>query len=236
MYKEHPVFTPPPDDAILWRYMDFPKFVSLVDSSSLFFPRADQLGDPFEGSFSPLNFSTLAERYTPDVAEGIRKAMPGFARLRASHFINCWHWNDYESDAMWKIYSEKNAGIAVKTDFASLAQSFIGDTNVFVGQVRYVDYNHDMIPESNVFYAYLHKRNHFAHEREVRAIATNSPGSDDPHPGLYCEVDLSVLIHAVVLSPLAPAWIAQLVRSVADKYGLQAPITASILAERPTWE
>ena len=39
----------PLDDTVLWRYMDFTKFVSLLEKSALFFPRADKLGDPFEG-------------------------------------------------------------------------------------------------------------------------------------------------------------------------------------------
>lgn len=55
MYEEHPVFNPPSDDAVLWRYMDFTKFVSLLEKSALFFARADKLGDPFEGAFSKIN-------------------------------------------------------------------------------------------------------------------------------------------------------------------------------------
>ena len=49
MYKESPYCDPLPDDAVLWRYMDFTKFVSLLEKSSLFFARADKLEDPFEG-------------------------------------------------------------------------------------------------------------------------------------------------------------------------------------------
>ena len=45
MYETHPLFVAPPGDALLWRYMDFTKFVSLLDTSSLFFSRADLLGD-----------------------------------------------------------------------------------------------------------------------------------------------------------------------------------------------
>jgi hypothetical protein len=52
-YEEHEVFDPPEDlDATIWRYVDFTKLVSLLDTKSLFFARADQLGDPFEGSYS----------------------------------------------------------------------------------------------------------------------------------------------------------------------------------------
>src|SRR5260370_23091489 len=41
----------PSDQAVkIWRYMDLAKFVGLVDRDTLFFSRADLLGDPFEGS------------------------------------------------------------------------------------------------------------------------------------------------------------------------------------------
>ena len=37
MYEESPFCNPPPDDAVLWRYMDFTKFVSVLDKKALFF-------------------------------------------------------------------------------------------------------------------------------------------------------------------------------------------------------
>ncbi len=38
------------EESMIWRYMDFTKFVSLLDRASLFLCRADRLEDPFEGS------------------------------------------------------------------------------------------------------------------------------------------------------------------------------------------
>lgn len=51
----HEFLHTPPKDAILWRYMDFVKFISLLETNTLFFARADKLGDPFEGSFPKKN-------------------------------------------------------------------------------------------------------------------------------------------------------------------------------------
>src|SRR5687768_14667395 len=34
----------------LWRYMDLAKFLHLLEDRTLFFARADRLGDPFEGA------------------------------------------------------------------------------------------------------------------------------------------------------------------------------------------
>ncbi len=55
MYEENAFFNSPPMDAVLWKYLDFTKFVSLLDKNTLFFVRADKLGDPFEGSYSRMN-------------------------------------------------------------------------------------------------------------------------------------------------------------------------------------
>jgi hypothetical protein len=53
---DHPVFTKPQDPNVpIWRYMDFTKFVSMLENSALYFCRSDLLGDPFEGSFSKAN-------------------------------------------------------------------------------------------------------------------------------------------------------------------------------------
>ena len=40
-----------PDSKKIWRYMDFTKFVNLLDTESLFFCRADRFYDKWEGIF-----------------------------------------------------------------------------------------------------------------------------------------------------------------------------------------
>ena len=42
MYKDGPDYDCPSDDTVLWRYMDFAKFVSLLDKRSLFFLKSRQ--------------------------------------------------------------------------------------------------------------------------------------------------------------------------------------------------
>jgi len=57
------VFSPPRNpSARIWRYMDFTKYVSLLDTGSLYFARSDKLEDPFEGSIARANL-----RLRPDV-------------------------------------------------------------------------------------------------------------------------------------------------------------------------
>ena len=243
MYKEHPVFNPPADDAVLWRYMDFTKFVSLLEKSALFFVRADKLGDPFEGSFSKLNEKLRPLLYS-DIPEDSVLGLVNFMRTsRQFMLINCWHEKSYESEAMWRLYSRETDGIAIKTDFKSLKKSFTSSANIYIGKVSYVDYESYFIPESNTFYPFLHKRQSFDHEREVRAIVSTHHSKSDTtdisrniyNIGNYYEVDLSLLVQDVVVAPYAAGWFLELIQSVAARYNLEAPVVKSTLADNPTW-
>ena len=80
MYKEHPSFTPPCNNAVLWRYMDFTKFISLLDTSSLFFARADKLGDLFEGTYSRVNMALQPILYADRVSENSLRGWVEFTR------------------------------------------------------------------------------------------------------------------------------------------------------------
>ena len=64
MASEHPVFKAPSDPkTTLWRYMDFTKYVALLESEKLFFARADTLGDPHEGSVSSATVDLRRKAY-----------------------------------------------------------------------------------------------------------------------------------------------------------------------------
>lgn len=244
MYEEHEAFTPPSSDAILWRYMDFTKFVSLLEKQALFFPRADKLGDPFEGSVTKVNEAArpivYKDQLTEDALLGLSQSMKELSRFM---LINCWHENAHESEAMWRLYAREKDGIAIKTDFNSFKNSFTCSKEIYIGSVNYVDYDSDIIPESNLFYLYLHKRKSFEHEKEIRAIVmeipTNEHGIDWARDicdiGKYYEIDLPLLIQEVVVAPFAPDWFLELVKSVTVHYNFEFPVVKSALAANPTW-
>ena len=247
MYEEHPEFEAPPSETVLWRYMDFTRFVSLLDRGALFFARADKLGDPFEGSYSPVNVALRPHLYEDPVISGAISGLGEVLKgLRRFHLVSCWHENTFESEAMWRLYSGERKGIAIRTTFGSLAASLKGDETVCIGRVKYVDYEKTFIPEGNMFSAYLHKRRSFEHEREVRAVHARLPESNDDklrshavpdicETGLYLEVDLAELIQEVVIAPSADDWFVELTQSVAAKFSLEAPIRRSALADSPVW-
>lgn len=244
MYKEHESFSPPPLEATLWRYLDFTKFVSLLERSALFFSRADKLGDPFEGSLSKVNLNTPPAFALNFPGYYLERRQTIWMDYRRYITVNCWHWSEYESAAMWSVYAREQYGIAIRTDFKRLCDSFTDEVDIFVGRIHYADYDRTVIPEENLLSAYLHKRKSFEHEREVRAVimevpmvedkAILRPSPDIPEYGRYCTVNLGTLIKQVVVSPLAPEWFADLVGSVAIRYDLGGEVVGrSTLAENP---
>lgn len=61
-YVPNSAFDGPRDpEAVIWRYIDFAKLVSLLESQSLHLARADVLDDPFEGSI-PLELAMRHEQ------------------------------------------------------------------------------------------------------------------------------------------------------------------------------
>ena len=238
MYEEHPEFHPPSPDAILWRYTDFTKFVSLLDKKALFFSRLDKLGDPFEGSVSKINQIMrpywLQQGGVPpeQIPKALESISVGKGEVVRGILVNCWHENDSESEAMWKLYGG-DSGIAVKTTFKGLSECFKCEPEIYIGRIKYVDYNTTPIGEQNLFTALLNKRKSFEHEREVRVVA-----SEFQHEfafGKYLEVEIPSLIHEVVVAPYSPEWFVDLVKSVAIRYDLKASVSKSEMDDNPVW-
>jgi hypothetical protein len=219
MFTQHVVFTDPDSpSALLWRYMDFPKFVHLLRTSTLFFPSARMLQstDPFEGSLPQRTFEHYKRLLGYDDAE-MRRIQDSY---RDTYCVSCWHWNEGESLAMWKLYSQIGNGIAVQTTIESFKHSF-GDTKeaVFAGKVIYIDYDSEDFYEDepnpypfvNGFVPFIHKRAGYSHEREYRAILDNPNRDASFALGQPVHVRIDSLIHKVVVAPSTPQWIADLV-------------------------
>ena len=228
MSQENSWFNPPPDDAVLWRYMHFTKFMSILAKKSLFFSRVDKMGDPFEGYWPLL----ASEASTADF----------FQDMIPVTLVNCWHESCHESEAMWRLYSSETDGIAIKTDFGSFKQCFTTVQPSRLGRVNYIDYATRFSSIGETVRPFFFKHQSFEHEHEVRAVIqhlVDDRGRKDLSPrfdvGDYYQVDLSILIHEIVVAPYAKDWLVELVQSVADCYNVEAPVVKSPLRDPPKW-
>lgn len=192
--QDHPYHIKIEDNAILWRYMSFEKYKSLLTDQALFFCRADKFADPYECSIPKKEFDyRLSEakfkseermfgrfdsKFDLDLA---KKKSEGIShthkKIRSATTVNCWHINNNESDAMWQLYLKDNEGIAVKTNKEKLFAAVQGvKENISISKVRYINYESDIwyhaqdfpVDSYNFLTPLIHKRIEFAHEKELR--------------------------------------------------------------------
>lgn len=114
------------DNAILWRYMDLAKFVSLLSESSLWLARSDTFKDQREGVFNQAMRVYLTEELESLKGAGVNVDDVNATELaiRLNAFISCWHNSQTENMIMWELYGETENSIAIKTTAANLKSSF----------------------------------------------------------------------------------------------------------------
>lgn len=240
----HESFTnqPGPEEA-LWRYMDLARYLSLIGNSAIHFARADLMADRWEGAYGEANRTADPSLYgnrASEVAEIRAQMWPVFRR---EVFLSCWHLSPVESAAMWDIYQRDGRGVVVLTDWQSLTTSLETVYPIFGARVAYVDYRTQIIDQRNFFNAFMHKRESFAHEQEVRLLVAPGRATSTEAPGstagavmpqvIPVSADLRTLIKEVRVAPGVPNWIHSTVREVTARYGLDYPVRQSDLAHDP---
>lgn len=249
-WQELPYEVPEPD-AMLWRYMDLSKFISLIDSHKLFFAPVTSFerDDPFEAALGTTeNIDTwykwntqyftdevcvhmregrTDEEYAQIVKQHVEKYRDLCEYVREHTSISCWHMSDYESEAMWRLYSGgNNNSIAIQTTYQRLYDSIGRDPSVSIGKINYKDYSHEFFGINNAIWC---KRKAFDYEKEVRAIVTEEKTTH----GVEMPVDVNVLIENLYVSPYAPEWFYNVVKSVVEKYSLDKEILRSQMKAEP---
>ena len=165
-------------------------------------------------------------------------------RLRSLVIINCWHYNSHESDAMWGLYLKDNEGVAILSEPRRLNECFhLTKHSVRIGKVRYLDYQNDIyydrhdfpVTASNASTPFIHKRKHYEHEKEYRAIIELEPQSgwaydwskEEFEKGKMIPVDVEKLIEKVVVHPHAEEKFIEKVRETVKRYGFDFEVAIS---------
>lgn len=215
----------------LWRYMDFSKFVNMLDTSSIFFTKPSKFRDPYEGAFSEEDFIRLIgdpyyheqSDYNQQRGDLISQAQ----QLLELVGISCWHLNNYESAAMWDLYLRSGEGVAIKSNVKNLVNSIEGE--ITYGEVQYIDFIKDMA-SNNTYETLFYKRSSFQHENEFRLMHFEDeerPYFQDYGATIGCDLDL--LIDEIYVAPTAPQWFVQTVDSIVKKYELHKTVRQSSL-------
>ena len=251
---------PEDEDRYIWRYMDLSKFLSLLQGN-LYFPRADHLGDddyectlprgnakiPYDNRI--LHFGRMLTKQEIEAIDFVEKFETDFTNIatqvRQSCYVSCWHINQSESAAMWKLYLSKNEGVAVRSTTGRLlkvTENYRGASQpgcrgcISIGKVRYIDFEEEAIPLNSYLNLLMYKRSSFRHEEELRAVHWGliESGEICSAAGKSLAIDLSTLIEHVFVAPTSQSWFEGLVTDlVQQRFCLELPVARSAMARGP---
>ncbi len=197
-----------------------------------------------------------ANQKTPEFLSALQKAKDQLA-TRSSVFrklfnslskgtlVNCWYHSEYQSEAMWKLYSDQGKGIAVKTTVGKLRRALGSaiaterQTKIFLGKVKYLDYSDSTIAPSDCVVdghiMPLLKRVSYSHENEVRAFLCpdlDVNNLDDFVIKPYmAHCDVFSLIDGVYVSPFVRSPYVKAVGAIAKSFGLPCSVQQSSLLD-----
>lgn len=187
-------FDPADMSVSVWRYSQFWKLLSTLQTRKMYLSLLDDLRikfDPYEASVpasthndqvvilsnnaatfqffgSPPPATSPSAWRRPDEEDWTRLARMRRSLLRCAH-ASCWRWGE-ESEAMWRLYCPGEEGVAIRTTFAQLRNS-VRDPHTCVTEVKYFNYKTERFPRHKYDWdPAFHKRIAFKHEQEVRVL------------------------------------------------------------------
>ena len=217
---------PEDQNTIVWKYLDLSKFLDLLLSKKLFMSRSDKFEDQYEGTFSEPTFEEIKKLSIDN---------PDFLHYYKTHrekvAISSWHINEYESFAMWQIFTQNSEGLAIQSTIGRLQKALKTETHFsqYIGEVNYIDYKKEYIPFDDMFFPFLFKRKSFQYEREVRIISDTSESTVKLNDGLKINVDINELIEKIYIHPKSENWYKKLVIELVEKLGFDFEIEKSDL-------
>jgi hypothetical protein len=227
------------DDKI-WRYMDLPKLIYLLEKEKLYLSRADHFDDKHEGSTPKVQEMWEKEKH-PEYSNGVASFR---RRQREWTFISCWSHCEHESHALWRIFCGPKQGVAVGSRYRRLAE--LEDPRIEDIRVGLVDYGKEEPIPANTLIPFFRKRKAFAYEREARLVVNMyrcTDGGDQTgklsilRPYFEKQLDLSTFVEAIRIHPEADISYVDAVKSLVKKYApkLLDQVETSEMAESPVF-
>jgi hypothetical protein len=227
MYANNPnINLPKNPDTVVWKYLDLSKFLDLLLSQKLFMSRSDKFEDQYEGTFSEPTYEEIKK-----LAANNPEFLAYYKSHREKVVVSSWHSNEYESFAMWQIFTQNNEGLAIQSTIGRLQKALAVETDFkqYIGEVNYIDYKKEYIPFDDNFFPFLFKRKSFQYEREVRIIADLSDQEIKINDGLKIDIDINQLIEKIYIHPKSENWYKKLVIELVFKLGFNFEIEKSDL-------
>ena len=220
--------------------MDFAKFAAMLVNGGLYLSRLDQLGDAYEGYIPDLPREAYEGILAQQHFERDQELRKRYLGIRKQFYVNCWHANKEQSDAMWKLYTRGAEGVAIRTTCRKLCASLqTASQDLLLFEVAYADLEEGPTHGGSMLRACMTKRTPFEHEKEVRLICHHGQSNDNQQDirqqtfGFYVNCDLATLIDCVYIAPTETPWFEPIVQDILHKYGIDTEVCQSTLQFEP---
>lgn len=231
----------------IWRYMDLGKFISIVQANQLWFSHRSAFDDPYEGRYSKAVAEEM-QRERWNIEEPRDEATEYLIDDGADDYVSCWNMKESQSAALWEVYTEGDNGVAIKSTVGALKEAIDWfPESKFKRQVEYGTVNYHITgDEPTGHYAPIFtKRDIFDFEQEYRVVLTSFESLDDveidgvkirPGVGIGIEIDPSILLDEVYISPSASGYFRDVVEGLRSDYGPDYSIEKSTVYDHPLVE
>ena len=110
---------PENQDAVIWRFLDLPKLRDLIETSEIYFCRADLFADEREG-LPPEDYLATFGLHPFDVNDRreLINHIGSVAQFREGFYVNCWYLFRGETCQMWKEHGTE--GVAITSQYKRL--------------------------------------------------------------------------------------------------------------------
>jgi hypothetical protein len=199
--------------------MGLDKYLALLSTAQLWFAKSSAFTDRYETQCSPYLLEYLRREGRDD--EFVRRFNEEYTDWRDRTHVNCWSIGTNDSYAMWKIYlSDPTAGVAIRSTAAKVRKSILPTEGrqIFDGKVIYSSHIRDELTYPRLVTT---KTPHYSYEQEWRLFFINREPLgllSQFSVGSRVNVDLSILIEQVCISPFSPDWLQDLVQEITQKY------------------
>lgn len=211
---------PVKDNTVIWRYMNYEKFLHLLVDKSLYFARPDQFEDKNEGMLGRDHIINMAiGEYSREHALAKLK---DFRESLKEVGISCWYCKSYESLALWNLYASGKLGIAMKTTVGKLKAALsVLEEEFYFGKIDYNEKTYRGLENQTRLDRLYTKDSVYRAEEELRVVVKlDNEKSNEVRQSV--PVDLSNLADKIVISPYASSTTYRVICDIVQKYGIDS--------------
>ncbi len=191
------------DDALLWRYLDLPKFLHLIQTGKIHFARLKDFDDPYEGYPSIMKYLALQQ------GADRQKTISRLSVMPNSVFVGFVHYLDFFDP-----------------------REYVDRLDEFVDNYETVE-SHHLRPVLYKRQEFSHEEEVRAFSTDFLLEQESDKRVAMAHNGWTLEIDPIQLIDSIYIQPKASPLLVENVELVVAKYGYRIPIMLSDLDKKP---